>query len=252
MSFPSPSPLLVRTWSRKLGRTCHAIATLGLVTSLTSSILSSCEDEKYTALCAVIVDGSSSGSLFNAEKSLDAGVVKFLTDQRCGRVAFVPLNGRGEGSTCSEPILDLDPGVGDPEIEIPPNRDKALEIAHRQLKCAAKEYDGSDVLGAFRRAARLRPQGQDAYSWLVVSDMIHTEKGVDLSKADLRTPESRRSLITSMQPRIPNMTGCHLFVTDMGEGISDSTFSTNFANFWDELFASPAAGSPTMKRGYGA
>src|SRR6185437_15650082 len=64
------------------------------------------------APCAVIVDGSRSGTVFNASERLHQTLRPFLQSNGCKMLAFVPLNKSSVGSVCFQPTLDLDPNLG--------------------------------------------------------------------------------------------------------------------------------------------
>lgn len=252
-------PGLVRVQRPGQYRRCRRYGTallaggLTLALLLTVSLAGCSEGTELSAPCAIIVDGSGSATQFDASARISKTTVRFLEDQHCARVVFVPLNGRSEGSLCFQQPLEMDDGVSDPKEIAPARRVVARQRALALLECARKESDGSDVIGAFRRAVRYRPTGTGTYAWLVVSDMVHTDSSVNLSKADLRTPAKRKKIIDAMQAVIPNMTGCVIFPTDSNKGVREKSRSVDILEFWRELLASRAAGNPVLNEGsYGS
>jgi ABC-type amino acid transport substrate-binding protein len=204
-----------------------------------------------TAECFTIVDGTGSGTQFNAAKRLDDDLRTFLRDKKCGRASFVPLTGASLPSVCASKAVDLDPDLGDvDQAELRSvRRDLALQKAKEVLKCAQDNRGkGSDVLGALSRAAGEHRVGQGVYEGLVVSDMIHRDDRVDLKSADLSTPEKRATIIQEFTGAnlIPNLSGVSLDIVALGVTLSSTEQAIALKKFWDELFASRAAGSPVI------
>jgi hypothetical protein len=222
---------------------------------LTVGLLGCSSDSRpLTAPCGVIVDGSQSGKTFDAAQRLKDTFPTFLAANNCKIVTFVPLNASSQGSVCTTPDLDINPDLGDntdqQDIQIERRAD-ALRVAESMLICARTKQpslsDGSDVLGALARAVTQRPPGTGTYHVLVVSDLIEYANGLSLydNKA-INTSAKRTALISSLSRRgeIPNMTGMALEITDRGRDLSSQQDSDDFNAFWNELFASKAAGSP--------
>ena len=219
---------------------------------------SSSPDSSLKAPCAVIVDGSRSGSVFDASTRVKQTLQPFLAQYSCKQLAFVPLNASSVGSVCYMPTLDLSPslsGDSDTETVIAERRGFALTQAQKELACARSRQpalsNGSDVLGALRRAQDNRPGGPAPYHVLVVSDMIETETQgpVDLyDGAQYSTPARRAALLSELnsENQIPDMHGMSLDITDLGAGLRNPVSSVNFAAFWAALFASSTAGHPQL------
>jgi len=207
--------------------------------------------EEITAPCAVVVDGSGSGEKFDAVARTRATLKKFLADQKCGKLAFIPLNGVSNTSTCTETVLDLDPDLGDPDEIRASRRALAEKRALELLTCAKQENSRSDVLGALQHVARARPEGTGAYQVLIVSDMMQSGNGASVLHADLSTPQLRAGEIQKLTSRIPDLSGVVLYPTDLGRGVYSGQSAENVRNFWTELLAAKA-GKPTLEETYGA
>jgi hypothetical protein len=213
--------------------------------------LSACS-QQLTTPCAVVVDGSGSGQRFDAKTRLDDRLPRFLRTHECGVLTFVPLTSSSEADTCTRVDLELDPDLpGDRERIREGRRTKARADAQAVLECARQKNPRSDVLGALSRAVTQRPEGAGTYPILVVSDMLQHDVGVDLENDDLSSPAKRRAILSRLADdgRIPNMKGMSLEVTDRGRGIreQDPVRYSQITSFWNELFASRAAGAPEVE-----
>jgi hypothetical protein len=93
--------------------------------------LPGCGDKtsEFSTPCAIVVDGSLSSGVFDASKRLDETGTKFLVEQKCGHVSFVPLNGNSESTTCEQDRLAMDPGVGNPDTAMDGRRKLAVKRA---------------------------------------------------------------------------------------------------------------------------
>jgi hypothetical protein len=217
--------------------------------------LPGCGDKtsEFSTPCAIVVDGSLSSGVFDASKRLDETGTKFLVEQKCGHVSFVPLNGNSESTTCEQDRLAMDPGVGNPDTAMDGRRKLAVKRAHDLLDCTRTSRNrASDVLGALRLALRNKPEGSGAYRILLVSDMVLHDEHVDLNTADLSTAAKRADVIKKLAPVTPGLKGAELFPTDLGKGTAGSTRSKFISDFWHELLSSAAAGGPTLDESYGA
>jgi hypothetical protein len=234
------------------------VAVAGVLPATVVVCLTACsapQSPTLTAPCAVIVDGSNSSSVFKALPRLKATLPTFLQDYRCKTLALVPLNASSVGSHCAMQPVAIDPNLGadvnQPEVEAE-RQAYALRQAEAMLACAHAEpslANGSDVLGALRRAVIQRPSGPGPYHVLVVSDMIATGGGLHMYEAgQYSTPGRRSSLIASLSRsgQIPDMHGMSLYITDLGQGLKNPVTSVNFDDFWAALFACNAAGDPKV------
>lgn len=231
------------------GLTCVVVLLLSLCAGC--SIVQN--PEHWQAPCSVIVDGSGSGADFKVATRLDQTLDRFLSDQRCGTVAFVPLDGLSDTSICRQVPVGLDPKDADvdPETLRAPLRKVAVQRAKDLLACAQKEdSQHSDVLGALRAAARDRPDGPAPYQVLVVSDMIQSDDAVNLLNRNLDTPQTRARLITDLAPLTPDLAGTVLYVTNPGANIADARRAQDVTAFWTELLATDRAGRPRMDNHY--
>jgi hypothetical protein len=236
----------LRAGHRRVARSVTAMS-IGAAMALP---LPACGGPSLSAPCAIVVDGSGSGSYFNVTRSLDSTAVRFMTEQKCGWVVFVPLNGVSEGSVCREKPLQIQPPDADPEQIPPARRTEAVKRAKHLLECA-RQSDGSDVFGALRRTVRQRPDGDGTYSVLMVTDMVHSAENISLATNDLRTPAARQKVISALRPSIPTMSGLALFPTDLSRGTSNPTLTRNISTFWHEILATSTAGNPRLDERYG-
>jgi hypothetical protein len=237
-------------------RPCFAVASaLAATVAVSLTACSSHPPPPPKAPCAVIVDGSRSGTVFNASERLHQTLRTFLQANGCKMLAFVPLNKASVGSVCYEPTLDLDPnlGTGTDQAAVQAGRlGYALKQAQSLLTCAHRQpslANGSDVLGALSRAVTQRPPGPGLYHVLVVSDMIETDGSVNLyNGAQYSTPARRDALIAALgrSGLIPDLHGVSLDITDLGASLTNPVKSVNFDHFWAALFANKAAGNPQV------
>jgi hypothetical protein len=208
-----------------------------------------------TTPCGVIVDGSDSGVAFNASARLHQLLPGFLQEHSCGTVTIVPLNASSQGSVCVTPSVQINPDLGSdvsPQSVEAERREFAVSQAQRVLTCAHDSpglADGSDVLGAFKRAVAQRPTGAGTYDVLVVSDLIEVGDGVNLyDGGSIKTRAQRSAIIASLSKNgvIPNMSGIALEISNRGTGLRSDTASDNVTAFWNKLFTSQAAGNPQV------
>lgn len=215
-----------------------------------------------TAPCAVIVDASPSGGAFHADQRLKDVLPGFLVNDGCRTVTFVPLTYASQSSTCSEPTVDISGsdlgGDIDPSSVEAGRRKYAEKQANALLACARKEEQGqpggggSDVLGALARAVTQRPAGSGTYHILVISDLVQHTANADLYHDNLASAASRTRVITGLIRKglVPDMAGMALEVTDRGRDLANNSNgdlkSADFNAFWNQLFASKAAGDPQV------
>lgn len=244
-----------------------AVTAAAVLAGSVAAALSGCSSSSpsLTAPCAVVVDGSVSGSTFNAARSLKDYLPIFLTKNSCKEAVFVPLNQSSRGSTCRQLAVDISPDLG-PDVDqdqvIQAERELVLTRANAELKCAQTDklsQGGSDVLGALARTMQQRPTGTGitgTYHVLMVSDLIEhvTDPSLrppvlDLSSTQqISSPAGRTQLIGQLAKlgQVPNMAGVAVQVTDFGSDLASGQRSSYFTAFWTELFASPAAGNPQV------
>jgi hypothetical protein len=237
-------------------RPCFAVA--AALSAAVAAALTACSPPPPPAPkapCAVIVDGSRSGTVFNASERLHQTLRPFLQANGCKMLAFVPLNKASVGSVCYQPTLDLDPNLGpgtDQAVVQAGRLGYALKQAQELLTCAHSQpslANGSDVLGALSRAISQRPAGPAPYHVLVVSDMIETDESVNLYDGAQYSTAARRAALIAALGRsglIPDLHGVSLDITDLGAGLKNPIKSINFDRFWAALFATKAAGDPQV------
>ncbi|MDL4815013.1 hypothetical protein [Actinomadura opuntiae] len=226
-------------------------AAAGVVLVATALGVPGCDPghDSYSAPCGVVVDGSASGQNFDADKRVTELLPGFLRANKCKTLTYVPLDTDSRGSVCSHKDLDLDPDLGagtDKEAIRAGRQSRALKDAHAVLACLHAGRPKSDVLGALARAADQRPDGKGTYHVLVVSDMLQTDRTVDLTHADLSTAAKRRAILDGpFKGRVPDLGGTALEITDRGRTLKDTRQSVGLNAFWTQLFAT--AGHPTVK-----
>ena len=237
-------PAVVTTGPRLLS----ILVVLWLATACGSDVFS--PTTRLTRPCAVVVDASGSATDFHAEDRLQGNFPKFLDKQGCGTLAFVPLNSLSDKSACKQDTLNLDPKEVDPAAGRPAMRTLAVQRAKALLDCARKEPNNSDVLGALRKVAEIRPSGSGTYNVFVDSDMIQIDDRMNMLKRKIGTPEDRAKLITDVADLTPTLSDTVLFPTDLGTKIEDARLGQNVQAFWTELFATDKAGHPTLDMTY--
>jgi hypothetical protein len=203
-----------------------------------------------TRPCAVIVDASGSASKFRAEDRLQNKFATFLDKQGCGTVGFVPLNSLSDHSACTQEQLNLDPPQGEPSTVRPAMRTLAVKRATALLDCARKEPNDSDVLGALRKAADIRPADSANYAVFIDSDMIQIDDRMDMLHRRIGTPQDRAKLIAEVADLTPTLSDTVLYPTDLGANIDDARLGQDVKAFWTELFATDKAGHPTLEMTY--
>jgi hypothetical protein len=199
--------------------------------------------------CAVVVDASGSGENFDPEVRLDSKLPRFLQKQDCGYLDFVPLNGLSDGSHCKQERLDLDPQVGQVDDTRAAMRAEARSRAVKLLDCAREESSSSDVLGAFRKVAGLKPAGSP-YQVLVISDMLQFSGDGRMTESAIATRPARQKLIQQLAPVTPDLQGVVLYPTDLASSVKTDQRRVNTGNFWRELFATDRSGHPEMREDY--
>jgi hypothetical protein len=225
--------------------TTRRVLSGGVLLALAATALTACTKE-LTTPCAVVVDGSGSGTKFDAAKRLDDTFTKFAKDNKCGTMSFVPIDSAPMASTCYIKDVDIDPDLGgnsDPE-KVRTGRSKvARDDAHQMLDCAKKNAL-SDVLGGLTRAAGQKPEGTGTYQILVVSDMLQNADGGSLYHTDLSTPAAIGKAVQQWAPKAPSLAGAELTITDCGVTMNSSQAAEAVRNFWTQLLRTPQAGNP--------
>ncbi|MDT0318975.1 hypothetical protein [Streptomyces millisiae] len=201
--------------------------------------------DRYSAACAVVVDGSGSGDPapegFDAEVKLHTTLPDFLADLECGTLAFAPITSASQFSSCQAEEVELDP-EGDPTLDREEvraaQRAVAEGVATELLDCARTTQPGSDVLGALNRVSGSAPGDGEAFHILVVSDFIQSDVGSGLDEQDLTTPESRAAVIDGLaeQGRLPRLADAVVYPAGYGMRFSRQPADyADFDAFWTEL-----------------
>ncbi|WP_306213505.1 hypothetical protein [Actinoplanes sp. RD1] len=207
-----------------------------------------CKDDKLTAPCTVLVDGSGSGAAFDAGKRLNDTFNSFLLDNECGTVGFVPIDSAPLASTCFINAVDIDPDLGgnsDPETVRAGRRKLALQKAQEMLACA-KQKPYSDVLGGLGRAAQQKPEGSGTYQILIISDMLQNTPQWSLYKTDLTNPAAITRAVQRRAASAPRLTGARVTITDCGVTLPSSEKAQQVRAFWTQLLSSAQVGNPEV------
>ncbi|MGW7311463.1 hypothetical protein ACWGI1_38690 [Streptomyces sp. NPDC054835] len=205
---------------------------------------SSQKADTLDAACAVVLDGSGSGSAahgFDAKAKLDATIVPFMKEQRCRSMAYAPITSSSKASPCHADDVDLDPATestDDVEAVRHEARVQAVLAAHRMLACASRTDGGSDVLGGIARAAETLDSGGGRKVLLVVSDFEQYDPEFGLTAKSIATPEARgKSVDKLMRSRgVPPITGMDVF--PVGYGMNRKAKPSEFEPFdafWTEI-----------------
>ncbi|GAB3968100.1 hypothetical protein GCM10029978_036870 [Actinoallomurus acanthiterrae] len=222
-----------------------AAATAAAMVALAAAGSFGCDPYKVprmTAPCGVLVDGSGSGANFHPAQLLTEYADDFLFKNKCRDVAFGPITGASEESTCEIPAVDIDPD------DLPPGADRgavrrgartdAVNAARKMLACAQGkgQVKGSDVIGGVARIVRQRPEGSGTYHVLVVSDFAASDATTDLYTANLADPAVRGALVRKAAGRMQDLAGVALTTRGFGAGISAQPAKFGpFTQFWTEL-----------------
>jgi hypothetical protein len=205
---------------------------------------------KLTTACGIAVDGSGSSSSttgFNADAGIQQAVVPFLNKEGCRRVVFAPISGASQGARCTQPMIDIDPDLGDTtnvQLARGKKRQQVQQKATELLKCIRTDKvspQGSDVLGGLSLLAQLHPEGKGQYKLLVISDFLEYGPNGDITKKNLHTPAGRGKLMDQMGSRIPNLGGADLAMVGFGKLLSkDAAKFADFNTFWTDLLINRA------------
>lgn len=180
-----------------------------------------------TASCALLPDLSQSATSVVARAS--QLLTDFVVGQGCASVQVVPITANSSGEACSVPAVDLlaltaaedNPQARRSEIE----NDK-VPLVLRQVaalnECVTANGTGTatDVIGAFRQAARLANGAP--VTVLVVSDLVHNV-GLDVLAAPVDTGEQRTALAHEVAGRLPDLSGWSVSVAGAATGTSALT-----------------------------
>ncbi|MDF5757497.1 hypothetical protein [Spongiactinospora sp. TRM90649] len=232
-----------------------------LLTGLLTGLLAGCADEPValSAPCAVVLDGSGSGTELDVEKLMKKHLATYLSEQGCGTLTYSPITGSSASSRCNEPTADLSP-PSPPGGNVGEIRRRALVTALRSaagmLECAKAEEkrasQGSDVLGGISRAVGVMPGGQGPRRILVISDFAQTDSTMNLYRDKrLGDREHRAELIARLNAdaRVPDLSGSQVVAYGFGAGFSPNPDRVDLLRaFWNELLTGPAKGTPLETR----
>ncbi|MER5932060.1 hypothetical protein [Streptomyces sp. NPDC002054] len=232
-----PHPLRAR-------RRARTLAALPLAALLAAVGCSTDKPEALKTPCAVVLDGSGSGSAkdgFDAKAKLDATIVPFMKDRGCKTMAFAPITRSSKASRCRVNDVDLDPPSQSTD-DVAAIRQEAMVRAtlgaRTMLKCAQDTESGSDILGGLARAAEAMPSGGGPAALLVVSDFEQADPEFNLSPESIATPEARTSAVEKLVgPRgVPELSGMDVY--PVGYGMSRRAKPSEyepFDAFWTEI-----------------
>ncbi|QES47251.1 hypothetical protein DEJ50_04800 [Streptomyces venezuelae] len=225
-------------------RPARLLAALPLAALLGVAGCSSGKPEALETSCAVVLDGSGSGSAkdgFDAKAKLDATIVPFMKDRGCGTMAFAPITRSSKASRCRVNDVDLDPRTESTDDVAAIRQEamtKAVLAARTMLKCAQETDSGSDILGGLARAAEALPSGDGPTAMLVVSDFEQADPEFNLSPESIATPEARTGAVEKLVgPRgVPELSGTDVY--PVGYGMSRRAKPSEyepFDAFWTEI-----------------
>ncbi|MEU7017601.1 hypothetical protein [Streptomyces sp. NPDC046385] len=238
-AHPRPRPPRARRRVRPLAAALPLAALL-----LAATGCSSRQAEKLDAVCAVVLDGSGSGSAangFDAKAKLDATIVPFMKEQHCRSLAYAPITSSSKASPCHANDVNLDPATestDDVEAIRHEARVQAVLAAHTMLACAQKTNGGSDVLGGIARAAETLGAGDGRRALLVVSDFEQYDPEFGLTAKSIATPEARTNSVDKLMASrgVPPITGMDVF--PVGYGMNRKAKPSEFEPFdafWTEI-----------------
>ncbi|MFD7028379.1 hypothetical protein ACFWAR_10140 [Streptomyces sp. NPDC059917] len=199
---------------------------------------------KVSTPCAVVLDGSGSGSPkdgFDAKAKLDATIVPFMKKQGCATMAFAPITRSSKASRCRVNDVDLDPAAESTDDVAAVRQEamaRAVVGARTMLKCAQETESGSDVLGGIARAAEAIPPGGARAALLVVSDFEQADPEFYLDSKTITTPEARTGAVEKLVgPRgVPELSRMDIY--PVGYGMSHEAKPSEyepFDAFWTEI-----------------
>ncbi|MFF0427881.1 hypothetical protein ACFYUJ_26120 [Streptomyces sp. NPDC004520] len=228
--------------ARRLARLLAALPLAAVL--LGAAGCSSAKPATLDAACAVVLDGSGSGSAkkgFDAKAKLDATIVPFMKDQHCGTLAYAPITASSKASPCHVNDVDLDPptqSTDDVEAIRQQSRVQAVREAYKMLTCAQKTNGGSDILGGIARAAEALPSGSGRRALLVVSDFEQFDPEFSLTAKSIATPDARtKSIDKLMESRgVPPLSGMDVY--PVGYGMNRQAKPSEFEPFdafWTEI-----------------
>ncbi|MFF3498566.1 hypothetical protein [Streptomyces sp. NPDC003247] len=164
------------------------------------------EEERLSADCAVVLDGSGSGSDkegFRAQEKLDDTLLPFLAAKKCKYLSFAPITSASVASSCQVKRVDIDPDEytrSDRGTKLwKTTRAIAKKGADDMLKCARERQPGSDVLGGLERAADVpRTKADSTFHVLVISDFEQADPDFKLSRYELATDAERDTAVNAL------------------------------------------------------
>lgn len=200
------------------------------------------EPARYTAACGVVLDGSGSGTVFDAEAKLKSSLDRFLRDRQCKTLAFAPITVNSGASRCTVGTLDLDPDADatvDRDALHQEERAQALKDAETMLHCASVTNPGSDVYGALVRIASAEPAPKYI---LVDSDFVQADQRMWLGGENLSSAASRSAVIDRLTASgLPALSGDTVYPTGFGMSLNDNPDQyQDFKLFWTDLLQGKA------------
>ncbi|MCX4764292.1 hypothetical protein OG562_25695 [Streptomyces sp. NBC_01275] len=217
--------------------------------------------ERLSADCAVVLDGSGSGSDsdigFRAQEKLKATLPRFLADKKCKYLSYAPITSASVASSCQVARIDIDPDAdkrSEREGLWKQTRVLAEAGAEKMLECARDRQPGSDVLGGLDRAAKVPRDGGGAFQVLVISDFDQADPDFKLSKYDLVTQPERDTAVRALVsgrglPDLPDTTVFRVGFAMRG-GKTNPERVDQMEQFWQQLLEKEV--KVDVDDGYGA
>ncbi|GAA3834779.1 hypothetical protein GCM10022226_65410 [Sphaerisporangium flaviroseum] len=203
--------------------------------------------------CGLVVDATSFSRNTDVPQKLKAAVPKFLGG--CDRVAFGVISGAIGASDCRHEPMGLVAGPEDNAQDNPTRAGQinlqrkvsAVKTMNDLLACALGEKatrNGSDVIGALIGTARQAGALDGSAKLLVISDMAHRTKELNLYTAEIGSPAERLAIISGLQQanRLPQLSGVHVTIIGFGIGVTpEAVRQQQIRDFWDLLFQKSGA-----------
>lgn len=223
-----------------LSRRLAAVPLAGAVLLACSGCFWDRTPARYTAACGVVLDGSGSGTVFNAEAKLKQYLDQFLRDRQCRTLSYAPITVNSGASKCTTPTRDLDPDADettDRDALRNEERVQAAKEAETLLHCATVTDPGSDVYGALMRIGTTRPSATQPFYVLVDSDFVQADKTMWLGGENLSTAASRQAVSDRLTATgLPALSGATVYPTGFGMSLQDTPGQyQQFKQFWTDL-----------------
>jgi hypothetical protein len=222
-------------------------------------MLSACSStDEADRLCGLVVDSTSFAAKTDVPAKVRAEVPSFLGS--CDIAEFTVITGNTESSDCHYRKLQITPTEEDNPSGNPKTaanianarKAAALKRLDEMVECAKNEKStrtGSDVIGALADiSAKTRPVDGSS-RLLVISDMAHKTKELNLYNAKIGSPAEREAAVKPFtdDDALPDLTGTQVQVIGFGVGVTpDNARQRQLRDFWTWLFKETGAESASF------